>query len=385
MKPQLTIVLAPDSFKGSMSSVAVCRVIREEWERVCPEDRILCFPLADGGEGTVDALVNATSGRFMSARVSGPLGDPVDAAWGILGDGQTAVIEMAAASGLTLIEPCRRNPRVTSTFGTGQLIRAALEEGCTRIIVGIGGSATNDGGAGMASALGVRFLDNRGAPLPGGGAALSRLSRVDTSALDPRVKGVEFIVACDVDNPLVGPQGASVVYGPQKGATPQVARELDDALGHYGRVIREQVGVDLLGVPGAGAAGGLGAGLMAFLDARVEPGASLVIRHSGLPETLSSATVDLIITGEGEVNAQTARGKVACAVARLAQEHGVPVVVLAGAVGKDASVVYAHGIDAIIDAIPRPMTLEEAMTDAEENLRFAVATLARLRRLLAGM
>jgi glycerate kinase len=368
-----------------MSSVAVCHVVQREWQRVCPEDRFLGFPLADGGEGTVDALVNATGGRLISTQVAGPLGDPVDAVWGILGEGQTAIIEMAAASGLTLVEPCRRDPRVTSTFGTGQLIAAAMDEGCSRIIVGIGGSATNDGGAGMARALGVRFLDDRGTPLPEGGATLSHLSRVDTSTLDPRAKGVEFIVACDVDNPLVGPEGASVVYGPQKGATPQVARELDEALGHYGDVLKEQLGVDVLGVPGAGAAGGLGAGLMAFLGARMEPGAGLVIRHSGLPEVLSSARVDLIITGEGEVNAQTARGKVACAVARLAQKHRVPVVLLAGAVARDAPVVYSHGIDAMIDATPRPMTAGEAMALAEENLGLAVTAVARLRMLLAGL
>lgn len=378
------ILLAPDSFKGSLSSLQVCTVIKSAWGDFFPEDEIYSFPLADGGEGTVEALVKATGGEFKTTSVRGPLGEPVEATWGILGDRGTAVIEMAAASGLSLVSPEKRNPLYTSTFGTGQLIASALEAGCRRVIVGIGGSATNDGGAGMASALGVKLLDGRGKPLAPGGKFLAELERIDMSGLHPRVKEVEFVVACDVDNPLTGVDGASAVYGPQKGATEEMVRELDRALSHYARVIKEVLGVDVEGVPGAGAAGGLGAGLMAFLGAELKPGVSLVLEYSGLAKLMEREKLDLVITGEGEINAQTIRGKVPFGVARLAKKYGLPVIALVGSAAEDYGVVFESGIDAVVDLIPRPMPLEKAMKEAEALLKRATQELARLRRIFAG-
>lgn len=375
------VVLAPDSFKGSLSSLQICRIVSSEWQKFFPDDEIFSFPMADGGEGTVEALVNATGGKLKTTPVLGPLGDKVEASWGILGDGETAVIEMAAASGLYLLEQERRNPFFTSTFGTGQLIRAALEECCTKVIIGIGGSATNDGGAGMAKALGIRFLDKEGVDLPEGGRFLAGLERIDFARLDLRVRKTTFVAACDVDNLLCGPQGTSAVYGPQKGASPEMVRELDSALYHYARIIKKELDIDVTDIPGAGAAGGLGAGLQAFLGATLEPGVSLVISYSGMEKVLQSGKIDLVVTGEGEINAQTIRGKVPWGVAGLAKKYGIPVVAIVGSRAEDAGVVFEHGIDAVLDIIPCPMTLAKAMEQAEELVRHAAATLARLYRL----
>lgn len=374
------IVVAPDSFKGSLSSPEVCGIVAEEWKKILPGDRVLSYPLADGGEGTVEALVRATGGRCKASTVQGPLGDPVEATWGLLGDGKTAVIEMAAASGLYLLPVEKRNPLFTSTFGTGQLIRKALEEGCRRVLIGIGGSATNDGGAGMAKALGIKLLGPEGAPLPEGGRYLAQLEKIDASGLYAPAAEAEFMVACDVDNPLCGPHGASVVYGPQKGAAPEAVQELDRALKHFAGVVKKDLGVEVLTLPGAGAAGGLGAGLVAFLDAELKRGAPLVIGYSGLEECLKKSGVALVITGEGEINAQTARGKVPSGVAELARKYGVPAVALVGSIGEGAEAVYDCGIQAMVDIIPRPMALEDAMRQAEELLACSAANLARLRR-----
>jgi glycerate kinase len=337
---------------------------------------VVRVPIADGGEGTVDALVTATGGRRERRTVRGPLGEPVVAQWGVLGDGKTAVIEMAAASGLPLVPHGRRDPRLTSTYGTGELMRAALDAGLGRLIVGIGGSATNDGGAGMARALGVRFLDSAGEELPEGGAALARLARIELRTADPRLATAEIVVACDVDNPLTGPRGASAVYGPQKGATPDVVLTLDAALQRYALVARDVTGRDVAGVAGAGAAGGLGAGLLFFTAARLRPGVEIVLEATGFSEQVRGA--DLVITGEGRTDFQTSMGKAPVGVAAVARRHGVPVVCLAGSLGEGAEEVLAHGIDALATLLPGPMTLDESMIRGAELLEAATARACRL-------
>ncbi len=342
------------------------RGVRTAW----PDARIVKVPIADGGEGTVEALVEATGGRYETREVRGPLGRPVDARWGVLGDGRTAVVEMAAASGLTLVPEGRRDPRVASTFGTGQLLRAALDEGFRHVVVGIGGSATNDGGSGMAKALGVRFLDGRGQPLPEGGAPLVRIASIDLSGVDPRLAEAEFLVACDVDNPLTGPRGASAVYGPQKGATPAVVEELDAALERYAEVSRQATGRDVARLPGAGAAGGLGAGLLFFTPARLVPGVDLVLDSTRFDDLVRGAA--LVLTGEGRSDAQTAMGKAPVGVARVAQRHGVPVLLVSGSLGPGAEDLVRHGISRVESASPAGMPVEEAMRRAAELLEAAV-------------
>jgi glycerate kinase len=365
------VLVAPDSFKGSLSAVQAAEAMERGVLAAWPDARVVKVPIADGGEGTVDALVTATQGRFESRTVRGPLGRPVEARWGVLGDGRTAVIEMAAASGITLVPEGRRDPRVASTFGTGQLIRAALDEGFRRIVVGIGGSATNDGGSGMAKALGVRFVDGRGETLPEGGAALSRLVSIELSGIDPRLVETEILVACDVDNPLTGPRGASAIFGPQKGATPAVVAELDAALERYARVASAVTGRDVAGRPGAGAAGGLGAGLLFFTPARLVPGIDLVLDSTRFDDQVRGAT--LVIVGEGRTDHQTAMGKAPVGVARVAARHGVPVLLVSGSLGPGAEEVLAQGIGRMVQAAPEGMPVPEAMSRAAELLEAAVA------------
>ncbi len=379
----MKIVIAPDSFKGSATAMEVCEAVEEGVLKVFPEAEVVKVPMSDGGEGLVHAMVKATGGRIERRTVTGPLGEPVEAFFGIMGDGKTGVIEMAAASGLPLVPEDRRDPTVTTTYGTGELIRAVLDAGCRRVIVGIGGSATNDGGAGMAQALGVKLLDKDGSEIGYGGGQLCRIERIDTSGLDPRVREAETIVACDVDNPLCGERGAAAVYGPQKGATPEMVVELDQALSYYARLIKENLGKDVKDVPGAGAAGGLGAGLMAFLDAELKPGIEIVLENLKVDEQMKGA--DLVITGEGKVDRQTVYGKVPQGVARVAKERGLPVVILAGTVGEDAEVVYDHGIDAIVGILPGPVGLEEAMENAREYLARAAESVARLVMIGQGL
>ncbi|HAI21360.1 MAG TPA: glycerate kinase, partial [Clostridiales bacterium UBA8153] len=306
-KLRVKVVIAMNSFKGSLTAVeataAVARGLRRRW----PTAHLLEVPLADGGEGTVAALVATTGGRIHELEVTGPLGEPVRAGYGILGDGGTAVIEMAAAAGLPLVPPGRLDPGGATTFGVGQLVEAALEQGCTHIIMGIGGSATVDGGAGLAQALGARLLDAAGRPIPRGGLGLERLDRIDVGPLRARLSGVTLTVACDVDNPLCGPYGAAVVYGPQKGATPELAARLDAALCRYAAILKQELGADVLDLPGAGAAGGLGGGLVALAGARLRPGVDLVMEVTGLAAKLSGCR--LVITGEGRLDAQTGHGK----------------------------------------------------------------------------
>lgn len=372
----LRIVLAPDSFKGSASATEVAAAMARGVRRVFPDAEVVQVPIADGGEGTVEALVCATGGVIRKSRVTGPLGDPVVAPWGILGGGETAVIEMAAASGLTLLPADRLDPLRATTRGTGELMRAVLDAGLRRLIIGIGGSATNDGGAGMARALGARFLDVDGRELPDGGLALDGLHRIDLSQLDARLKDTEIIVACDVDNPLCGPRGASAIFGPQKGATPEDVERLDCALANYAACARAATGRDVATSPGAGAAGGLGAGLLFFTRASLRPGVEIVLEAVGFHNLVRGA--DFVITGEGRTDHQTAFGKAPVGVARVAKTFNVPVFCLSGSLGEGADAVLAHGIDTMLSICEHPMTLEECMRDASRLIATAAERLCRI-------
>jgi len=331
VEASVRIIAAPQEFKGTLTASEAAGAIAAGARRAAPEADVVPVPLSDGGPGLVDAVLAARPGRRLQVKVRGPLGRPVEAAWALLEDG-TAVIEMAAAAGLILLREEERDPRVATTFGVGELILAALDAGSRRLIVGVGGSATNDGGAGMAQALGARLLDAEGRELPPGGAALSLLERVDVSGFDARAQEAKVIAATDVRNPLCGPEGASLVYGPQKGASPETARELDAALRRYGEVLERDLGVRVVDEPGAGAAGGLGAGLMAFLGAEVRSGFEIVAETVGLREKIRGA--DLLLTGEGRLDRQTAYGKTVARVAAIAREEGVPALVIAGSLGE---------------------------------------------------
>jgi glycerate kinase len=326
----MRVLVAPDKFKGTLTAEQAARAIARGWRREDPGAELDLAPMADGGEGTLDALVAALGGERRRVTVTGPLGDPVEADYGLVPspDGPLGVVEMARASGLALVSPGRRDPKRTTTRGTGELLLDACRRGARRVLVCIGGSATNDGGAGMAQALGVRLLDDRGEDLPPGGAALLRLARIDLSGLDPAVRGVEVLVACDVDNPLVGPAGAAAVYGPQKGASPEDVHLLDRALRHFAAVVYRDLGVDVRDLPGAGAAGGLGAGLVAFLGARLRPGVEVVMEAARLGERIERS--DLVVTGEGSFDEQSLRGKAPAGVLRAAADRKVPALVLCG-------------------------------------------------------
>src|SRR5450759_3676904 len=322
----MKIIVAPNSFKGSLSATQAANAIANGVREVFPDAEVVEIPVADGGEGTVEALVSAHHGTYEWVNVDGPLGDPVLASYGLIDGGKTAVAELASASGYVLVSPAMRDPRKTSTYGFGQMLEAARKSGVRSVIAGIGNSATNDGGVGMAQALGYRFLDAAGVDLPRGGAALLRLERIDDSKLNPGWRSVQVRVACDVTNPLTGPEGASAVYGPQKGADPAMVRLLDQALGRLAQVIEHQYGKRVADIPGAGAAGGTGAGLMAFLDAKLVSGAAVVVDASGFDEALPGA--QLVITGEGRADGQTAYGKAPGEVARRAQAAGIPTCLL---------------------------------------------------------
>ncbi|CCJ97200.1 glycerate kinase [Cronobacter malonaticus] len=373
------IVIAPDSFKESLSAMDVAKAIEAGFREIYPQAHYVCVPMADGGEGTVEAMVAATGGQIITTPVTAPLGNKVDGFFGLLGDGETAVVEMAAASGLHLVPAAQRDPRITTSYGTGELILAALERGVKAIIIGIGGSATNDGGAGMMQALGARFLDGEGHELAPGGAALARLARLDLSALDPRLAQVSVTVACDVDNPLCGEKGASAVFGPQKGATPAMVTELDAALRRFGEQLEAVTGKTIISAPGAGAAGGMGAALLGMLNAELRPGIEIVIESLGLAQAVSDA--DLVITGEGRLDSQSIHGKTPIGVARVAKQFQRPVVAIAGSLTPDYQIVHEHGIDAAFSVIDRIVTLQEALDDAERNLRVTARNVAALWRL----
>ncbi|SHF67702.1 glycerate kinase [Caldanaerobius fijiensis DSM 17918] len=362
----MKIIVAPDSFKGNMTSYEVACHIEKGIKRVFSDADVVILPMADGGEGTVEALVKATNGEIISLDVTGPQRDRVKGFYGILGDGQTAVVEIAAASGLPLVPEDKLNPETATSYGTGELIKDALNRGIKKLIIGLGGSATNDGGAGIVQALGVKLLDERGNSIELGGIHLKDLCHIDVSGLDERIKDVEILVACDVDNPLCGPRGASAVYGPQKGATPEMVRRLDSALAHFADVIKAELGVDVLNMPGAGAAGGAGAGLVAFLGARLLPGIKLVCDAVNLDRHLENA--DLVITGEGKIDGQTIHGKTPVGVASYAKKHGVPVFAIGGMLGEGYEVLHDYGIDALFDINPRTMTLSESIKESSENL-----------------
>ncbi len=372
---RMKIVIAPDSFKESLPATAVAQAVRRGLAMIFPDAAYDLAPMADGGEGTVDAMVHATGGRFVKCPVGGPMGRPVEARFGILGDQQTAVIEMAAASGLPLVPRDQRNPMIATTRGTGELIAAALREKATRIIIGIGGSATVDGGAGAVEALGARLLDERGEPIGSGGRGLRKLSTIEMDGFDPRIRQTEILVACDVTNPLTGPHGAARVYGPQKGATPEMVAALDENLKHYARVVKERLGIDIDTPEGAGAAGGLGAALMGFCGARLESGSQLVAEAIGLSERLCGA--DLCVTGEGRIDGQSSRGKVCQQVARMAQRHGVPAVALVGGVGPQAETMIPP-LSAFFSIVNQPMELSEAMARADELLEASAEQVGRL-------
>ncbi|MCS7207371.1 MAG: glycerate kinase [Dehalococcoidia bacterium] len=372
----MRVVIAPQAFKGSVRASVAAAALARGWHRVFPHDECILVPVADGGDGTLEALVSATGGRYEQTEVTGPLGQKVVAQWGVLGDGQTAVLETAQACGLVLVPPERRDPRITTTYGVGELFRAALDKGFRRFLVGLGGSATNDGGAGMAQALGIRLLDGEGRDLPWGGEALLHLARLDPSRRDPRIAQSQITVAVDVTNPLCGPQGASAVYGPQKGATPEMVALLDTALERLAQVVRRDLGKEVAHLPGAGAAGGMGAGLVAFLDAHLAWGADIILEAVRLQERLEGA--HLVLVGEGQMDFQTAFNKAPAAVAKRAKARGIPVIALVGGLGKGYQDAYRMGIDAVVPIAPGPLALEEAMRRAEDLLADAAERTARL-------
>ena len=358
----MRILVAPQEFKGSLTAHEAASSITRGISAALPDAEITQLPLADGGPGTVDVLVHATNGAVRQAPAHDPLGRPISAHWGVLGDGRTAVIEMAAASGLVLLREDELDPTRTTTMGTGELLLAAFDAGFRRIIVGMGGSATNDGGAGLAQALGVRLLKDNRQDLPPGGAALSSLHEIDVSRLDPRVANTEVLAATDVQNPLCGEEGASIIYGPQKGASAAVARQLDAALGHYAEVIEQQLEIGFADVPGAGAAGGLGAGLIAFCGASIEAGFDIVAEAVRLHKAIERA--DIVITGEGRLDRQSSFGKTTAGVSRLARAARTPVVALAGAIDQDAQNMF----DAAFALSPDLAPPADAQTRAEELL-----------------
>ena len=400
--PVMKIVVAPQALKGSLTAPEAGAIIAATLAQALPAARVVVVPVADGGEGTTQALVSATSGRLLSAQVTGPLGAPTQATWGLLGAASAApdapdapatpsappatsvaVIEMAAAAGLPLISADERDPLRATTYGVGELLLHALDAGCREVILGLGGSATNDGGAGMAQALGARLLDADGHDLPPGGAALARLAQIDISRLDPRLAQTRIRAACDVTNPLCGPRGASAVYGPQKGADAAQVAALDAALAHYAAIIQRDLGRAVAEVPGAGAAGGLGAGLLAFTQAELTPGAPLVLETLRFAATVSDAA--LVIVAEGRLDEQTGYGKVIGAVAQLAHAAGARVLALVGAVALDDAALARLGVDAALPLAPGPLALEASMAQARALLAEATLRALRLMRLGAAL
>ncbi|MDE9452736.1 glycerate kinase [Xenorhabdus bovienii] len=375
----MKIVIAPDSFKESLSALQVAEAIEQGFREIFPQAAYIKLPMADGGEGTVESLVAATGGQRISCSVTDPLGQPVDAFFGLLGDGKTAVIEMAAASGLHLVPMEQRNPLITTSYGTGELILAALEHGAQKLILGIGGSATNDGGAGMMQALGAQLWDGDCRILPLGGAALTRLESIGLSGLDPRLSQLEITVACDVNNPLCGELGASAIFGPQKGATPEMVKVLDSALHHYGMKIESLTGKKVIDVAGAGAAGGMGASLLGCLGAKLQSGIEIVINTLKLEEAIQGA--DLVITGEGRMDSQTIQGKTPIGVARVAKKFGIPTIALVGGMSRDYHVVHQHGLDAVFSIVPGACSLSDALVNGADNLRVTARNVASVWRM----
>lgn len=379
----MKVVVAPDSFKESLSAERVAGAIASGLSSVFPDIEIDRVPVADGGEGTTEALVAATGGELFLEQVSDPLGRKVEAHWGMLGDTadrvKTAVIETASASGLERLSAGERDPLLASTAGTGQLILKALDSGARRIILGLGGSATNDAGLGLLQTLGVQFLDVADNPLPEGGSALIDLTHISLEQVDPRLKDTEFLVACDVDNPLLGKRGASAIFGPQKGATPELVSQLDKALAHFADISESLTGRSDRDLPGAGAAGGLGFALVQYLGARLAPGIDLVLEAVQFDKRLAGAS--LVITGEGRIDGQSLGGKTPIGVARWAKKQNLPVIALCGSIGEGVAEVHKHGIDSLFSVVPGVCNLATALEDAESNLERCASEVARVLKL----
>lgn len=363
----MKIVIAPDSFKESMTALEAATAIEEGFKKVLPYEEYIKIPMADGGEGTVQSIIDATGGTLKEVTVTGPLGESLKAFYGLSGDRKIAVIEMAASSGLDKVESSKRNPLKTTTYGFGELIKDALEEGVEEVLLGIGGSATNDGGAGMIMSLGGNLLDESGKSIEPTGEGLRDLHTIDVSDLHPRILEVSFKVACDVDNPMTGLNGATHIYGPQKGATPEIIEQLDDNLGHFARVVKEQLGKEIDSLPGAGAAGGLGGGLLGFLNAELQRGGDLLVEMLELEEAIKDA--DLVITGEGGINHQTQFGKTPIAVSRVAKKYGVPTIALAGCLNEGYESIYEEGIISTFSIIPEFTSLETALENGIKNIK----------------
>ncbi|MBJ9276057.1 glycerate kinase [Citrobacter amalonaticus] len=370
----MKIVIAPDSYKESLSALEVANAIEQGFREIWPDADYVKLPVADGGEGTVEAMVAATAGRIVDVDVTGPLGEPVTAFFGLSGDERTAFIEMAAASGLEQVPVALRDPLKTTSWGTGELIRHALDAGVDHIIIGLGGSATNDGGAGMVQALGAKLLDARQNEIGKGGAALDALARIDISQLDPRLAACRIEVACDVTNPLTGKEGASAVFGPQKGATAETIDRLDTALVHYAQIIARDLEVDVLELAGGGAAGGMGAALYAFCGAQLRRGIEIVTDALQLDACVADA--DLVVTGEGRMDSQTIHGKVPVGVAKVAKRYHKPVIGIAGSLTADVGIVHEHGLDAVFSVIYTICTLDDALKNAAENVRMTARNVA---------
>ena len=369
------VVIASDSFKGTMSSVEVCGIIGNAFNQLMPDCQVVKVPVADGGEGTVDAYLEALGGERIILTVKDPYFDEIESFYGILSDQRTAVIEMAAASGLPLVGE-RRNPLKTTTYGTGQLMIHALDKGCTRIILGIGGSATNDGGVGMAAALGVRFLDENNLEVSLNAEGLSKIVHIDKAGLDKRLSACEIIVACDVDNPLCGIEGASYVFGPQKGADTEMVKVLDANLSHFAEILYKEFGISVKDVPGTGAAGGLAASLLAFTACRLKSGIAITLDTVNFDAIIKDA--DLIITGEGKIDGQSLRGKVPVGIAQRAKKYKVPLIAIVGSMCDDIEKVYDCGITAVFSTCKNPIPFELAKLTCREDLYKAAANIIRL-------
>lgn len=373
------IVIAPDSFKESLTATKVATAIAEGINRVKPGTELISIPMADGGEGTVEALITATSGKIVKVPSVDALNRPIESYYGILGDGKTAIIEMAATSGIEQLSANERNPLITSTFGTGILLKAALDNGFKEIIIGIGGSATNDGGTGMAQALGFKLLDEAGDPIGLGGNSLHKLHRIDFSNVHPLLASAKITVACDVQNTLTGPSGATRVYGPQKGATPEMIEILEEGMIHYSKIIQHNFRTDFNSIPGSGAAGGLGAGLLAFCNAKIRPGFELIAELTGLEQHIKNA--DLVFTGEGKIDSQTANGKTISGLALLCRKHQIPLIALAGTISGDLKVLYQQGLTASFSIANQPLSIDESKKQAANLIS---VTTEQIMRVISG-
>lgn len=374
----MKVLVVPDSFKGSLTSNQICQIVEYSIKKINNEASVQKIPMADGGEGTVDALVLNTGGEFKNCKVTGPMGNMVNATYGILGDKETAVIEMASASGLTLVPEGERNPLFASTYGTGELIKDALDQGCSKIIMGIGGSATNDGGVGMLKSLGYEFLDKDGQEISTGARGLLEIHDINFDKVDDRLRNTHFLVACDVDNPLYGPKGATFTYGPQKGATEEMLPLLEKGLKNFDKIIIKKLGKHVADMPGSGAAGGIGAGLLGFLNTTLKSGFEIISASIGLDNIICDNNFDLIITGEGQINNQTLHGKLPYGIGQLGKKYKVPVVAIVGSIGEGIEPIYSNGMTSVFSIVNQPMSLKDSINNCETLLSDTVKRIFRL-------